>query len=114
MDTAWAKETPFPGQPAWLTNVLVRDFARDWVEPFGNLPSRLVISASDAAADAGIPPRWLLDLSQTGIVPSVAVAHAVVQAAIAMGPPQNAAWDTLVTWRAQVLGMVYDGVFHAA
>lgn len=112
MDTGWAKETPFPGQPVWLTNLLVRAFARDWCAILEGYPDDLLIAASDAAADAGVPPKWLLDLANVGVQPSVAVAHAIVKVAIAMGPPKDTLWDTLVPWRAQILGHVYDEVRH--
>lgn len=110
MHTGWAKETPFPGQTVWLTNLLVRAFARDWCAILEGYPNELLVAASDAAADAGIPPKWLLDLANVGVQPSVEVAHAVVKVAIAMGPPPNVAWDTLVHWRAAILGHVYDEV----
>ena len=113
MDTGWAKETPFPGQTVWLTNLLVRAFAQDWCAILEGYSDALLIVASDAAADAGIPPKWLLMLADVGVEPSVPVAHAVVQVAISIGPPPNVLWDTLVKWRAQVLGHVFDGVRHA-
>ena len=80
---------------------------------YGISTPTLIVAASDAAADAGIPTKWMLDLARAGIVPSVAVAHAVVKVAVALGPPTDVLWDTLVQWRAQVLGYVYDEVYRA-
>ena len=87
-------------QPKWLTDVLVRAFAEDWMVIAAGYAEAEFRAASDAASLAALPVGWILT---PGIPRTEAAAQRMLAEALRLGPPVDCFAGTLASWKGRIL-----------
>lgn len=91
------------GKPAWWTDVMTRAFAADQVTVRRDA---LADAASAAAAAAGVPVQWVVEVAEKGAKDLSAAAQKMAALALSMGPPADSLPATLAAYRSKILAGV--------
>jgi len=89
-------------RPKWLDDLLIRTYAADHLADGRKDPV-----AASIASEHGLPITWVMELRTKGVTDETLSAHsdAVIDRIVAFGPPSNTHKDTLIAYKAKVLGV---------
>ena len=90
-------------RPKWLDDVLMRCYAKDYLAN-----GQVEVDAANAAAEYGMPTKWLVWLHEKGIPKELLslASKAVGNELLRKGPPKNATPEELERYKMEILNSV--------